>query len=364
MARKKLFDSVDQKFDPGASGMSATDAQAGILEAYNSAVTHIADTVPHVTTDQNDALDGATTPSASNVFATAEDLFNNPSGGIALEYVWSTDNTVSDPGAGNIKADNDDLTLATELYVSDLTSAGNSADPAWLSWREGDYVAVADKKRSDKGNSFKVNGAIIDNSTWFVVPVLPLATTGTPSISNGRNTVVNMVANPNSRMPQGGTANQILSKIDSTDYNTEWRNETGGGGGVPEAPANDLSYFRNGSVGGGAADWSTELKGYGETANALGNVSGTTASIAVADGNVVTANATGAWTITAFATTQLSTSFSMFLSTTGAHAITWPASVNWGDAGEPTIDANKTHLLSFFTTDTGSTFLGVLANKY
>lgn len=32
-------------------------------------------------------------------------------------------------------------------------------------------------------------------------------------------------------VPTGGTANQILAKIDSTDYNTQWINNTGGSGG-------------------------------------------------------------------------------------------------------------------------------------
>jgi hypothetical protein len=32
----------------------------------------------------------------------------------------------------------------------------------------------------------------------------------------------------------GGTAGQVLAKIDSTDYNTQWVNQSGGGGGVAE----------------------------------------------------------------------------------------------------------------------------------
>ena len=31
-------------------------------------------------------------------------------------------------------------------------------------------------------------------------------------------------------VPVGGTANQVLAKIDSTDYNTQWVAQTGGGG--------------------------------------------------------------------------------------------------------------------------------------
>lgn len=172
--------------------------------------------------DQGDALEGAAAPSASNVFATAEDLFNNPSGGISLQYDWSTDNTASDPGSGKIKANNDDLALATELYVSDVTSAGNSADPAWLSWREGDYTGVYDVKDAGEGNSFRLDGSITDNTTWFTVPVTPLATTGTPAIGNNRAVICNLVANPNSRMPIGGTLGQVQTKLSAVDYAVDW----------------------------------------------------------------------------------------------------------------------------------------------
>ena len=38
-------------------------------------------------------------------------------------------------------------------------------------------------------------------------------------------------------VPTGGTAGQVLAKIDGTDFNTTWVDQTGGpGGGIPEAP--------------------------------------------------------------------------------------------------------------------------------
>lgn len=38
-------------------------------------------------------------------------------------------------------------------------------------------------------------------------------------------------------VPTGGTANQVLAKIDSTNYNTSWVDQTGGGGGAPTGAA-------------------------------------------------------------------------------------------------------------------------------
>ena len=45
--------------------------------------------------------------------------------------------------------------------------------------------------------------------------------------ANGRNGI---------GVPPGGDADQVLTKIDGTDYNTEWRDPTGGGGAATSAP--------------------------------------------------------------------------------------------------------------------------------
>lgn len=39
---------------------------------------------------------------------------------------------------------------------------------------------------------------------------------------------------PGHGVPAGGTAGQVLTKVDGTDYNTEWKDPTGGGGGTKE----------------------------------------------------------------------------------------------------------------------------------
>ncbi len=55
--------------------------------------------------------------------------------------------------------------------------------------------------------------------------------TGTQTVAN-YNVGVTNVSGPG--LPVGGTAGQVLAKIDGTDYNTEWVNQTGGGGGSSE----------------------------------------------------------------------------------------------------------------------------------
>jgi hypothetical protein len=48
---------------------------------------------------------------------------------------------------------------------------------------------------------------------------------GLPGIGGGRGI-------DGQGVPTGGTAGQVLSKINSTDYNTQWVNQSGGGSGI------------------------------------------------------------------------------------------------------------------------------------
>ncbi len=223
-------------YDPAGS---ASAVQANLT-------THEGDFSLHLTAVQNDAIDGANSPSGSNPLATIEDLLTGPAGGMSLEYTWSTDNTATDPTNGYIKANNDDLTLATELYVSNITKAGNNVQPAWNAWREGDYLDIARRNDASKGGAFRLTANSVDNTGWFTLLVTPIGTTQTPSIGNDRTVNVNLVADPESRLPQGGTAGQVLAKIDNVDYNTEWVDQTAGGSWVLHGKVDTFVQAGNG----------------------------------------------------------------------------------------------------------------------
>lgn len=42
--------------------------------------------------------------------------------------------------------------------------------------------------------------------------------------------VVETISDPSNKLPVGGTAGQVLAKVDGTDYNAEWVDQTGGSG--------------------------------------------------------------------------------------------------------------------------------------
>ena len=108
------------------------------------------------------------------------------------------------------------------------------------------------------------------------------------------------------------------------------------------------------------------LTAFSETLYAFGNTS-TAATLALSNGNFVTATLTGNCTFT-FSMTSVSSgaySFTLVLTNdgTGGRSITWPASVKWPNATVPTrtTTASKTDVYTFFTYDGGTTWWGNLS---
>ena len=108
------------------------------------------------------------------------------------------------------------------------------------------------------------------------------------------------------------------------------------------------------------------LTAFSETLYAFGNTS-TAATLALSNGNFVTATLTGNCTFT-FSMTSVSSgaySFTLVLTNdgTGGRSILWPASVKWPNATVPTrtTTASKTDVYTFFTYDGGTTWWGNLS---
>ena len=56
-------------------------------------------------------------------------------------------------------------------------------------------------------------------------------------------------------------------------------------------------------------------------------------------------------------------SFSLELVNGGTYVITWPASVKWPSGTAPTLTASGTDVLTFYTSDAGTTWRGALTMK-
>ena len=108
---------------------------------------------------------------------------------------------------------------------------------------------------------------------------------------------------------------------------------------------------------------SAEMRAWSETVNPLGNVSGAT-TINLALGNVVTATVTGAvtWTVTNASSANAS-SFNLILTNGGSAAQTWMGGTSWAGGVAPTLSSAGTDVLTFFTTDAGTTWRGIRAGQ-
>jgi hypothetical protein len=111
----------------------------------------------------------------------------------------------------------------------------------------------------------------------------------------------------------------------------------------------------------------TTADGGGETYYDAGN-SGTSATIDLSNGNVQKLTLTADCTITLTnPSSGAMRSLTLLVSQdgTGSRTITWPGSVNWGDAGEAilTLTASKMDIISLFTIDGGTTWYATLGAK-
>jgi len=68
--------------------------------------------------------------------------------------------------------------------------------------------------------------------------------TGEPSYKDDTGTVTSLAGIPGAGVPTGGTAGQVLEKIDGTDYNTQWATPAGGGDVVGPASSVDNTLPR------------------------------------------------------------------------------------------------------------------------
>lgn len=103
------------------------------------------------------------------------------------------------------------------------------------------------------------------------------------------------------------------------------------------------------------------LKGYSETVNVLGNVSGQQ-TINLQLGNVVTATSVGdtLWVFSNPPTTGNTGTITLILTNGGVGTQYWPTTVKWSD-GEPTLTSSGTDIIIFVTTNGGTTWYGVLS---
>jgi hypothetical protein len=209
-----------------------------------------------------------------------DDIFNQVKPGASssvFDYRCDAQSTgASDPGAGKYRYSSMPQNSAETLYMDWLTTDGFDVVALFTTMKFGDTFIIQDKDLSLNYQKWKLLGPAQIMPDWFQVPVQFIE--GDAEFSN--NQLVSFVVtfegqqgevgpqgeqgpagpqgiqgepgddgapgpkgdkgdkgdigntgaqgNPGVGVPVGGTAGQVLTKIDNTNYNTEWRVATGG----------------------------------------------------------------------------------------------------------------------------------------
>jgi len=118
------------------------------------------------------------------------------------------------------------------------------------------------------------------------------------------------------------------------------------------------------------ADWldnevrRPKLRDYGETVSAHGNSGSGTEDFDLEDGNVHTVTITGGTVSVTFSNPPASGtagSLTIVVTNGGSQTVNWPAAVDWAGGSAPTLTSSGVDVLTFFTTDGGTTWLGFAA---
>lgn len=106
------------------------------------------------------------------------DLLTDSTGeSVKAPYLWSTSTSLADPGAGYVKVDNGDPSLAVLIMASATNSDGTSADLLLGIVTEGDYMSIPAQAAVDN-LVYQATGPSVDMGGWYQIPVVNVSVDG------------------------------------------------------------------------------------------------------------------------------------------------------------------------------------------
>ena len=95
--------------------------------------------------------------------------------GVVISWLWDDDlDTTVDPGAGNMRANNNVMSAMTQFSMSGIDVFGRDLDGSRLEFiGTGDFVEVADKEKS-ADFLYVMDSDIVNNGSWFQMNVTPI----------------------------------------------------------------------------------------------------------------------------------------------------------------------------------------------
>jgi len=158
-----------------------------------------------------------------------------PPGGII--YTFSTVTVDADPGPGIMRYNNSTIGSVTYLYLDNVDITSTLMTGWFTLWDDSSsstrgYLTLVNNSNT-KSTIFAITGNVIDGSGYYKIPVSYVAGT---LPTNGQQLSITFSRSGDTGsgagFPTGGTANQFLTKNNSTDYNTGWTTLQGTAGKI------------------------------------------------------------------------------------------------------------------------------------
>lgn len=153
--------------------------------------------------------------------------------GLTFNYTWSTDKTGLLIPAGGIGIDTafplPDPPATVTIFANEITDGGNDISSFWDAVQIGDYVGFVEGSTNLENVTIQTTAVPVKNlDIYSVVGVVVASSLGEPE--NNRAGTLSLLADPISRIPPGGAADSVLTKVSGSNYDTEWRGELDAGG--------------------------------------------------------------------------------------------------------------------------------------
>jgi hypothetical protein len=153
-----------------------------------------------------------------------EDIPYAPQGEVAFNYNYSDNTSPVGIATGELRLDNTDLSLATKLYISDVTNAGNDVTVFLSEFVQENYLSLYQTTPGNAAISYQITAGStpVDQGTYWEYDITFIYETAADAYTNGEPVQLIKVANPADRLPEGGLVGQVMVKTGADPYDLQW----------------------------------------------------------------------------------------------------------------------------------------------
>jgi hypothetical protein len=144
-----------------------------------------------------------------------------PPGDSVSSFGYTFSAAAPPPGNAEVRLNNANQTAATIISASHTTTSGADTTNALGIINTSNQIYLQDKDDASSWQLYNVTGLVTNQGSYTDIPVA-WKKGGTALTAHANNVIYLGVSSSSSGLPAGGTAGQVLSKVDTTDYNSQW----------------------------------------------------------------------------------------------------------------------------------------------